>query len=390
MRPGLLVEQGDAERYRHGFLVGLARRRRHRLGQLERRDIAIMRKSGRNLWGARLRVPQTELLQIEPRAVFHCADKVLAGGGFAIVTLEIKIGPAAEGLFARHGAHHADHLGALVVDRRSVEIADFAVGIGADWMCQRSRILGKLHTAQDPDILDPLDRLAAHVSAEQLVAQHREAFLEAQLEPVAAGYPIARPIVEILVADHPLDAVVVAVGRGFGVGQHVFGVEDVEALVLHRPHVEIGDGNDVEQVEIVFTAEDLFVPLHRALQALHCMFGPVEIAIAHIDVQFDVAPPHGGKAVAARHEIACDQREEIGWLGPGIVPFGPMALAIGAVPAIHAIAIAQQDRELRFRTTHADAVGAQHVGPIREEGDPAETFCLALRAQHPARRVEAH
>ena len=32
----------------------------------------------------------------------------------------------------------------------------------------------------------------------------------------------------------------------------------------------------------------------------------------------------------------------------------------------------------------------KYVGPVREEGDPAEAFGLALRAQHSARGVEAH
>src|SRR5206468_7951189 len=41
------------------------------------------------------------------------------------------------------------------------------------------------------DVLDPLDRVAAHVGREALVAEDRQAFLQAQLEPVAAGDPVA-------------------------------------------------------------------------------------------------------------------------------------------------------------------------------------------------------
>ena len=97
----------------------------------------------------------------------------------------------------------------------------------------------------------------AHVGGEFLVAEDREAFLQAELEPVAAGDAVAGPVVEIFVRDDRLDRGEVGVGRGLGAGQHVFVVEDVEALVLHRAHVEVGDGDDHEDVEIVFAAEGL-------------------------------------------------------------------------------------------------------------------------------------
>ena len=39
---------------------------------------------------------------------------------------------------------------------------------------------------------------------------------------------------------------------------------------------------------------------------------------------------------------------------------------------------------------HPHPVAAEHVGAVGEEGDAAEALGLALGAQHPARRVEAH
>jgi hypothetical protein len=84
------------------------------------------------------------------------------------------------------------------------------------------------------------DGLGAQVHAEFLVAEDRQAFLERQLEPVTAGDAVAGPVVEVLVADHRLDVGEVGVGGGGAVGQHVLRVEDVQALVLHRAHVEVG------------------------------------------------------------------------------------------------------------------------------------------------------
>ena len=54
------------------------------------------------------------------------------------------------------------------------------------------------------------------------------------------------------------------------------------------------------------------------------------------------------------------------------------------------IAVRQQDREAPGVAFHADAVFGQHVGPVGEEGDAAETLGLTLGAEHPVRRIKAH
>ena len=62
--------------------------------------------------------------------------------------------------------------------------------------------------------------------------------------------------------DDRLDMGVVGIGGGLGAREHIFVVEDVEALVLHRAHVEIRHGHDVEDVEIILAPERLLVPTH--------------------------------------------------------------------------------------------------------------------------------
>ena len=125
--------------------------------------------------------------------------------------------------------------------------------------------------------------------------------------------------------DDPRDIVEVGVGRGLLVGQHVGRVEDVEALVLHRAHVEIADRDDVELVEVIFAAVDLLVPRHRQLEAVHRMGGLGQVGLAHPDGEIDLAPAHRREAVAVGLQVAGDQREQIAGLGEGIVPFGPVA-----------------------------------------------------------------
>ena len=141
---------------------------------------------------------------------------------------------------------------------------------------------------------------AALVGGELLVAEDGQPFLEAELEPVAAGDAVAGPVVEILVGDHRLDALVVGVGGGLGARQHVAGIEDVEALVLHRAHVEVVDGDDHEAVEVVLAAVGLLVPFHRALQRVHGVGAAAFVAGADPDLQEDVAAGAGGEAILDR------------------------------------------------------------------------------------------
>src|SRR3546814_18794443 len=57
-----------------------------------------------------------------------------------------------ETLGADHRRHHADDLGALVINGRGVEIADFLIAIRADRVRERPGILGELRGAQQADI----------------------------------------------------------------------------------------------------------------------------------------------------------------------------------------------------------------------------------------------
>ena len=173
---------------------------------------------------------------------------------------------------------HADHLGALFVDRRGVEIVDLEVLVRTHRMRHRACILGELRATQIVHGRNPLDGARAHVRREFLVAKHGQAFLQRQLEPVAAGDPVAGPVVEVFVADHAFDRLVVAIGRRGRIGEHKLAVEDVETFVLHRAHVEIVGAEDHEAVEVVFPPVALLIPAHRVLQRFHRVRAPREVA----------------------------------------------------------------------------------------------------------------
>src|SRR5205085_7304601 len=184
----------------------------------------------RDSWRARLAVPDLEWRQVDLAAVLERLDEILAGRRLAVMPVEIEVRAFPELVRPEHRRQHADDFGALVVDRRSVEVRNLNVGVGPHWVGEGPLVLRELNGAQHSNILDALDRRASDVRREALIAKDGEAFLEAQLEPVAAGHPVARPVVETFVRDHPRGIVEVAVGRDLLVGEYIGRVEDVEAL----------------------------------------------------------------------------------------------------------------------------------------------------------------
>ena len=177
--------------------------------------------------------------EIASRGVGHRRDEILDRRRLAVMALEIEVEAFAESVAAEQGLEHAAKLGALLVDRRRVEIVDLDIGGRPHRMGEGAGILGELMRLQHAHIEDALHRARAEVCGEFLVAEDGQPFFQAELEPVAAGDAVAGPVVEIFMRDDAFDAVVVGVARGIGTRQHELVVEDVEALVLHGPHIEV-------------------------------------------------------------------------------------------------------------------------------------------------------
>ena len=180
-------------------------------------------------------------LRSRPEASARQSTKSSTVDRLAVMPFEIEVEPFAESLAAEQRLQHAADLGALLVDGRRVEIVDLDEGRRPHRVGEGPRVLRELMGLQDARIDDALDRAGAHVGGEFLVAEHGQPFLQAELKPVAAGDAVAGPVVEIFVRDHALDRGVVAVARRVGSRQHELVVEDIEALVLHRAHVEVAD-----------------------------------------------------------------------------------------------------------------------------------------------------
>ena len=86
-------------------------------------------------------------------------------------------------------------------------------------------------------------------------------------------------------ADDAFDIEVVFIGGGIGTRQHVFGVKDVQAFVLHCAHVEEINGNDHIDVEVIFEAKALFVPLHGVDERGHRPRRAVQVTAVNKQLQ---------------------------------------------------------------------------------------------------------
>ena len=347
---------------------------------------------------AGLAVPALELGQVlgERTArvgVCNGLGKVVAGHGLAVVALEIQVHALAETLAAHQGLHHAHHFGAFFIHRDGVEIVDLDILVGAHRVGHGARVFGELGGAQHPHVLDALDRarrrIGTQVHAELLVAKDGQTFFERELEPVAAGDAVAAPVVEILVAHHRFDVGEIGVGGGGAVGQHVFGVEDVEALVLHRAHVEVAGGDDHETLQIERQAKTRFVPSHAGHERVHRVFGFVHVAGAHKHLQQVFGAAAADDALLARHQLAGHQRKQVAGLFVRVDPLGEVAATV-QIALFHQVAVAQQHRIGRFVGAQGDAVARHHVRAVQEIGDAAKALGFTLREEGALAHIQTH
>ena len=259
-------------------------------------------------------------------------------------------------------------------------------------MRERARVFLKLVVAQHRDIFDAFDRGRIHVGAELLLAEHREAFFQTQLKPVAAGHAVAGPVVKIFMADDRFDVFKIGVDDHGRVSQDIMRVEDVQTFVFHRAHVEVADCDDIKQVQVVFAAVGCLVPRHRAFQRFQCMRAFVDVARAGEETQVNCAAAASGEPAVESRQGAGHDGEQIGRFGERVMPGGEVAtvvcfavtvavtVIVVIVAAVHQVAVAQQLRELRGIGAQSDMVDREVVRAVDGRRDAAKPFRFALRA----------
>ncbi|GBH08896.1 Thiol-disulfide isomerase or thioredoxin [Pseudomonas syringae pv. actinidiae] len=349
---------------------------------------SIIRLADRQTRRACLAVPALELGQVNAIGVFHGLDEIVAGHCLTIVAFEIQVAAFTEALSTQQGMEHADDFRTLFVHGQGVEVGDFDKAVRAHGMGHRAGIFGKLVGAQVGNVLNTLDRGRVHVGREPGVAIHREAFLERQLEPVTAGHAVARPVVEVFVGDDRFDALVRGIGSRFGAGQHGAGVEDIEALVLHRAHVEVVDRDDHEDIQVVLATVGLFIPAHGFFQAGHGVLALVDVFRLDVDAQGHFPLAHGGEGVFDAPQIAGHQREQVSRFHERVFPGRPVPSAL-FFAAGNRVAVGQQDREVLLVGAERGSEFAHHVGAVEVVGNLAKALGLTLGAEHAAGLVQA-
>ena len=156
-----------------------------------------------DLGRAGLRIPEHELREVYIRRVGEALHELIDRRRLTVVAVEVKVHALAKFFGAEQRLEHAHDLGALLVDGRGVEIVDLVIERRPHRMGEGAGVLDELMRAQPAHVADALDRARALVGGELLVAEDRQAFLEAELEPVAAGDAVAGPVVEVFMRDDP-------------------------------------------------------------------------------------------------------------------------------------------------------------------------------------------
>ena len=187
--------------------------------------------------------------------------------------------------------------------------------------------------------------------------------------------------------DDALDPGIIRIGGGVRPGQHVLRVEDVQALVLHRPHVEAVDRDDHVDVQVVLAPEDLLVPAHRFLQGAQGVGTLVGVPGLDVDAQRHLAPRSGDEAAGHLGQPAGDQGEEVGGLGERVLPAHPVA-PVAEFAALDGVPVREQHGAGLAVGHDGGRVAGHHVGPVGKIGDLAEPLGLALGAEETPHPVE--
>ncbi len=165
-----------------------------------------------------LGIPATEVGQINTGGIFHSRDKIVAGNGLPIVAVKVQIAAGAEFLFPEERVDHTNHFRSLLIHGERVEVRNLDEGGGSNRMGHGPCVFGELHGSHDDGIFDALQGTRAHIRRELCVAEYGETLFQRQLKPVAAGYAVAGPVVEVLVTHNALDALIPQVRCGFWAG----------------------------------------------------------------------------------------------------------------------------------------------------------------------------
>ena len=184
-----------------------------------------------------------------------------------------------------------------------------------------------------------------------------------------------------------LDGLIVLIGCRLWLRQHITRVKDIEALVLHRAHIEIIYRHNLVHIQVILATIDLFIPAHRLFDGGHGVGALPLVLVLHVDMQGYLSPRRGAVGVAHPCQRSRHQGKEIRRLGEGIHPAGIMT-PIGEFPHLCRITVGEQHRITHPIRPEGGRERCHDIRTIEVIGDPPKPLCLALGAEVPTRGIE--
>ena len=181
-------------------------------------------------------------------------------------------------------------------------------------------------------------------------------------------------------ADNAFNIEVIFVGGGIGAGQHIFGVKDIQPLILHCAHIEEIHRDDHIDVEVILQAEAFFIPFHGVFQRGHRPRRAVEVAAIDVQLQRHFATRTRGEGVAQHVEVACNQRKQVARFRERVLPLYPVT-SVFQFALRNAVTVGKQEGIFGFIGNNFGGKTRQHVRAVEIIRNMAETFGFTLGAK---------
>ena len=112
---------------------------------------------------------------------------------------------------------------------------------------------------------------------------------------------------EIFMSDNGFNGFKILIGGAFFAGQHARGIKDIKAFVFHGAEIEMINGDNHENIKIIFATKNLFIPFHGTLEGIKGIVHLVDIMGLHKNFKGDITARLGGELVLFMGEITGHQ-----------------------------------------------------------------------------------
>ena len=194
---------------------------------------------------------------------------------------------------------------------------------------------------------------------------------------------------KIFVSNHRFNVLKIFIGGTLGIGKHVFGVENIQTFVFHRPHIEVTHSHHHEDVQIIFQTKPLFIPTHGALQRGDGIRDFVLVLLWSVEMDGHFATWLGDKFIFTACKVTRNHGKQITGLAKWIDPFHIMTLLVH-VASCHLIAIGKQHWITLFVCHDGGREFRHHIRTVEIIGDLPKAFWFTLSVQIISWGIQTH